>query len=66
MSPGRSRVLVIDDDPLIVRLVRTHLDRAGFQVSDAPDGPTGLDIAARESPDFVILDLMLPGAHGAR
>ncbi len=64
MSPGRARVLVIDDDPLIVRLVRTHLDRAGFQVSDAADGPTGLDIAARESPDFVILDIMLPGLDG--
>jgi DNA-binding response OmpR family regulator len=64
MSPGRARVLVIDDDPLIVRLVRTHLDRAGFQVSDATDGPTGLELAARESPDFVILDLMLPGLDG--
>ena len=64
MSPGRARVLVIDDDPLIVRLVRTHLERAGFQVSDANDGQTGLEIAARESPDFIILDLMLPTLDG--
>jgi two-component system KDP operon response regulator KdpE len=64
VSPGRARVLVIDDDPLIVRLVRTHVDRAGFQVSDATDGQSGLDLAARESPDFVILDLMLPGVDG--
>jgi two-component system KDP operon response regulator KdpE len=60
----RQRVLVADDDPLIQRLVRTHLDRAGFRVLTAGDGESALDMAAAEQPDLVVLDLMLPGIDG--
>ncbi|MBV9133784.1 MAG: response regulator transcription factor, partial [Chloroflexi bacterium] len=58
------RVLVADDDPLIQRLVRTHLDRAGFRVLSAGDGEAALDMAAAEQPDLIVLDLMLPGIDG--
>lgn len=60
----RQRVLVADDDPLIQRLVRTHLDRAGFRVLTAGDGEAALDMAAAEQPDLIVLDLMLPGIDG--
>ncbi len=60
----RPRVLVADDDPLIQRLVRTHLDRAGFRVLSAGDGEEALDVAATEQPDLIVLDLMLPKLDG--
>jgi DNA-binding response OmpR family regulator len=60
----RQCVLVADDDPLIQRLVRTHLDRAGFKVLSAGDGEEALDTAATEQPDLIVLDLMLPKLDG--
>jgi DNA-binding response OmpR family regulator len=60
----RPRVLVADDDPLIQRLVRTHLDRAGFRVLTAADGEEALDVALAEQPDLIVLDLMLPKLDG--
>jgi DNA-binding response OmpR family regulator len=58
------RVLVVDDDPLIVRLVRMHLDKAGYKVLVAMDGEQAIDVCATELPDLVILDLMLPKKDG--
>src|SRR5262249_51825948 len=60
----RQRVLLADDDPLIQRLVRTHLDRAGFRVLTAADGEAAIDQTAAEQPDLVVLDLMLPKIDG--
>jgi two-component system KDP operon response regulator KdpE len=60
----RQRVLVADDDPLIQRLVRTHLDRGGFRVLSAADGEEALDVAMAEQPDLIVLDLMLPKLDG--
>jgi DNA-binding response OmpR family regulator len=59
-----SRILVAEDDPLVVRLVRTHLIRAGYQVVTAGTGPEALEAAADEQPDLVMLDLMLPRLDG--
>src|SRR5262249_8128427 len=50
--------------PLIQRLVRTHLDRAGFRVLSAADGEEALDVAVAEQPDLIVLDLMLPKLDG--
>jgi DNA-binding response OmpR family regulator len=58
------RVLVVDDEPPIVDLVRGYLEREGWSVLTASDGQAGLDIARREQPDVVVLDLMLPGLDG--
>jgi DNA-binding response OmpR family regulator len=60
----RDCILVVDDDVLVVRLIRTHLDRAGFRVVSAATGPAALDAVAAENPDLVILDLMLPKLDG--
>lgn len=64
MSTLTERVLVVDDDPLMLRLVKTNLDREGYQVLAASDGQAALEIAASEVPDLVILDLMLPDIDG--
>ncbi|MGO8687325.1 MAG: response regulator [Candidatus Dormibacteria bacterium] len=57
-------VLVVDDQPDIVRLVRDYLERAGFDVLAAGDGEQALQVARRTRPDLVILDLGLPGLDG--
>jgi DNA-binding response OmpR family regulator len=59
-----SRVLVVDDDPTISDVVRRYLERAGFVVDKASDGPAALALAADRTPDLVVLDLMLPGMSG--
>jgi DNA-binding response OmpR family regulator len=58
------RVLVVDDEPKIVRLVRDYLEQAGFAVSTARDGPEALMRARQERPDLIVLDLGLPGLDG--
>jgi two-component system alkaline phosphatase synthesis response regulator PhoP len=58
------RILVVDDEPQITRLVRDYLERAGFAVSVARDGPEALLRARTEQPDLVVLDLGLPQLDG--
>ncbi|TMF56931.1 MAG: response regulator transcription factor [Chloroflexi bacterium] len=57
-------VLVVDDEPRIVQLVRDYLERAGFSVITAADGPAALRSARTGKPDLVVLDLALPGMDG--
>src|SRR5512137_442832 len=57
-------ILVVDDEPKIVKLVRDYLERAGFGVRVAADGKTALSLARTEKPDMLILDLGLPGLDG--
>jgi DNA-binding response OmpR family regulator len=57
-------ILVVDDDAKIVRLVRTYLERDGFRVVTAADGPAALDAIERHRPALVVLDLMLPELDG--
>lgn len=59
-----SLILVADDEPKIVHLVRDYLESAGFQVLVAYDGKTALAQFRHASPDLVILDLNMPGMHG--
>ena len=61
-----ARVLVVEDDPIIRQTVAYALGRAGFEASAAADGLEGLDLAHRENPDCIVLDLMLPGLDGYR
>ncbi len=57
-------ILVVDDDAKIVRLVRTYLERDGFTVVTAADGPGALDAIETHQPALVVLDLMLPELDG--
>ncbi|MGW7541617.1 response regulator transcription factor [Streptomyces sp. NPDC054770] len=61
---GATRVLVVDDDPTVAEIVAGYLNRAGYLVDHAGDGPTALTRAAAHWPDLVVLDLMLPGMDG--
>jgi two-component system alkaline phosphatase synthesis response regulator PhoP len=58
------RILVVDDDRNIVRLVRSYLEQAGYEVIEAGDGEVALHAIRRERPDLVVLDLMLPLLDG--
>jgi len=58
------RILVVDDDRQIVRLVRSYLEQAGYHVFTAYNGKTALHAIRRERPDLLVLDLMLPDRDG--
>ena len=63
--PGPARpILVVDDDPKIVRLVQTYLEREGFTIATASDGPAALAAIEDLEPALVVLDLMLPELDG--
>jgi DNA-binding response OmpR family regulator len=59
-----SLILVVDDEPKIVRLARDYLEKNGFRVVIAGDGPSALAMARRVHPDLIVLDLLLPGMDG--
>ncbi len=58
------KVLVVDDEPTLVAALRYNLEREGFQVLEAGNGETALQVARTQSPDLVILDVLLPGLDG--
>lgn len=60
----KERILVVDDEEDILELVRFNLAREGYQVLCALSGEEALDMAYKEFPDLVVLDLMLPGIDG--
>jgi len=57
-------ILVVDDDPEIVSMLSTRLTARGYKVSSAGDGHRALELAKRERPDLVLLDVMMPGKSG--
>ena len=59
-----TRVLVVDDEPVLVDTIRYNLRREGYEVQVANDGNEALKLAQAASPDLVVLDLMLPGIDG--
>jgi two-component system, OmpR family, KDP operon response regulator KdpE len=59
-----TRILVVDDEPQILRALAINLRARGYQVDLAPNGETALTLAGRAHPDLVILDLGLPGIDG--
>ena len=59
-----THILVVDDEENLVDLVRGYLEREGFRVSAASDGPSAVDAARADKPDLVVLDVMLPGFDG--
>jgi DNA-binding response OmpR family regulator len=61
-----TRVLVIDDESPIRLLCRVNLEAEGMNVLEAADGPSGLEKARAETPDVILLDVMMPGLDGWR
>jgi DNA-binding response OmpR family regulator len=64
-SPNaRIRVLIVDDDTKLCRLIHDYLEPLGYEVSAAHTGPEGLEVALQEAFSAIILDVMLPGMNG--
>ncbi|HZY56676.1 MAG TPA: response regulator transcription factor [Rubrobacteraceae bacterium] len=63
MKPG-TRILIVEDDRSIARLIQLELEHRGFVVRCAHDGPSGLEAALEFEPSAIILDIMLPGTDG--
>ncbi len=60
----RGKVLVVEDDKDILNLIAWHLKAVDYEVLKAEDGISGINMALRERPDLIVLDLMLPGMNG--
>ena len=63
MNPGR--ILVVEDNPKNLKLVRDVLRFSGYEVIEATSGEDGVRLAASEDPDLILMDLQLPGIDGA-
>ncbi len=61
-----SHVLLIDDEKKLTEPLRSSFERAGYQITVANDGHTGLSLALVEKPDVIVLDVMMPGLDGWR
>ena len=59
-----TRILVVDDEPDLLRFVRRALEAEGYQVQTATDGAEGLRLALTTEPDLIVLDLLMPGVDG--
>jgi DNA-binding response OmpR family regulator len=64
MADSTKRVLICDDDPVILRLLEVNLELEGYDVLTAHHGEEAFEIASRELPDLVILDIMMPRLDG--
>jgi CheY-like chemotaxis protein len=64
MTPPTKRILVCDDDPVILRLLQVNLELEGYEVLLAHHGEKAIEIAVDEHPDLVILDIMMPRMDG--
>ncbi len=58
------KVLIVEDEPTLLETLEYNLTRQRYQVCTATDGPTALEVARRERPDAIVLDIMLPGLDG--
>ncbi|MBI4331833.1 MAG: response regulator transcription factor [Chloroflexi bacterium] len=61
---SKAKILVVDDEPRIVEVVKLYLEKEGYQAVTAGDGRKALELVQRENPDLIILDLMLPEMDG--
>ena len=60
----KTKIIIIEDDEVLARVLYTELSTAGFDVSQAFDGEAGLEMVRSKHPDLVMLDLILPKKHG--
>jgi len=60
----KKKILIVDDDPVFTRLIKTDLQTSGYEVVSARDGYKGIEAARTEHPDLIIMDIMMPGMDG--
>ena len=63
-APRKATIVVVDDEPRLVRLVRANLERLDYRVLPAGNGKAAIELVETEDPDLVVLDLMMPGMDG--
>ena len=63
-SEPQTSILVVDDDPEIMSMLSTRLSKRGYKVTTASDGHKAIELAKRDRPDLVLLDVMMPGKSG--
>ena len=66
MNSNLKTILVVDDEPVLRTIVREILHEEGYAVIEAADGRVMLEIMARERPDLVLMDVMMPGIDGRK
>ena len=59
-----AKILIVDDEPSIIKLVRAYLEPEGYEIYTAEDGPSAIKAARAFNPDLIVLDVMLPGMDG--
>ena len=64
MKAKDKKVLVVDDDPVVIRLVKEILKNLGYQVETAKDGIDAMVLVKQERPDLIVLDIMMPELNG--
>jgi len=64
MTKDKKKILVVEDDPMISSMYKTKFEVDGFEVFTADNGATGLELAKKEKPDIVMLDIILPQLDG--
>jgi two-component system cell cycle response regulator len=64
MATTAAKVLLIDDQPFFITMLRNVLEQQGYQVITAGAGPEGLERARKDSPDVILLDVEMPGMNG--
>lgn len=63
-TSSKKKILIIEDDPLLVKMYSTKFESEGFEVISAHDGETGLKMATETIPSLIILDIMMPKLSG--
>jgi DNA-binding response OmpR family regulator len=64
MAGNREKILIVEDDPTLLRVLKDNFEFCGYTVTTASDGKTGWEAVRRVAPDLIILDLMLPQING--
>jgi len=59
-----AKVLIVDDSPTEVHILKSFLDKNGHEVLVAQDGKTGIEVAQSEKPDIILMDVVMPGVNG--
>lgn len=63
-DPGKQHILIIDDEPINLKILSRKLETEGYEVIVAGSGETGLHLVSKSHPDLILLDIMMPGMDG--
>ena len=64
IAQGMAKILIVDDEPIVHRLLQHHLERAGYELLAATNGREAIELAAREGPQLIVMDVMMAEMDG--